>query len=276
MTAPTSTFRKVSLERLSSPEQLDQKITVVPQIGWVAVVALALLVAAALVWGILGTISIKVYGSGVLMYYGGIAGITSHDSGRVSLVHVSAGDTVAAGQTIAELDDGSVIEAEISGTISSFTIRPGNFVQVGSVVGNIVGSPDTLSSRAVIYVPLEDGKMIEPGMEVFVTPSTANRQEHGYILGRVVSISASSVTHDHMMFTLQNSQLVQRLSGGDPVMEAVIELYTDASTVSGFSWSTPRGTPFAIVPGTVCFGEIIVAYQRPIDMVIPFLRGIFA
>ena len=44
-------FRKVSLDRLSSPEELDQRLTVVSPIGWVALIAVALLISAGFIWG---------------------------------------------------------------------------------------------------------------------------------------------------------------------------------------------------------------------------------
>lgn len=44
-------FRKVSLDRLSSPEELDQRLAVTTPIGWLALVSISLLVTAALIWG---------------------------------------------------------------------------------------------------------------------------------------------------------------------------------------------------------------------------------
>jgi len=175
-----------------------------------------------------------------------------------------------------QYDERSTIIAPFSGIVSNLTIQLNDLLQPGGFVGNIVqGGLDAGSSNVILYVPLYDAVLIEEGMEVNVSPSTVNREEHGYIIGKVVSVSASSVTHEHMIATLQNPLLVQTFSGQTAVMEVEVKLLSDYSTASGFLWSTPRGAPFAISPGTISNGEIIVSYQRPIDMVIPFIRRLF-
>ena len=49
-------FRKAALERLSSPEQLDQLMQITNSKGWLALIALAIILGAALVWAIFGRI----------------------------------------------------------------------------------------------------------------------------------------------------------------------------------------------------------------------------
>src|SRR6516162_4779951 len=60
-------FRKVALERLSSPEQLDRLITLSSPIGWAALAALAALLAAVVAWGIFGGVPTRVEGAGILV-----------------------------------------------------------------------------------------------------------------------------------------------------------------------------------------------------------------
>jgi hypothetical protein len=63
-----SIFRKESLERLSSPEQLDQLMQVVSPKSWLPLASLASLMALALVWGFLGRIPITAVGKGILVH----------------------------------------------------------------------------------------------------------------------------------------------------------------------------------------------------------------
>jgi HlyD family secretion protein len=170
----------------------------------------------------------------------------------------------------------SLITAKSSGIVSGLTVQPDDFVRLGDVLGNIV-SDDTSSgsSDVVLYVSLDKGKLVEAGMDVNIYPTTVTREEHGYIIGRVVSVSASSVTQDHMMSILQNMQLVMAFSRDVAVIEVEIELLYNGATTSGYQWSTPKGAPFAIKSGTVCGGEIIVSNQRPIEKVVPFFKRLF-
>ena len=67
-----SIFRKVALDRLSSPEQLDQLLRVTDRRGWLALTAIGMLLVIAVAWGILGSVSSKVTGEGLLMRRGGM------------------------------------------------------------------------------------------------------------------------------------------------------------------------------------------------------------
>lgn len=97
----TNVFRKVSLDRLSSPEQLDQQIRVATPRGWVALGAVALLILSGGVWSVTGQISDKVTGSGILVKSGGVLEVVAAATGRVSDVSVSVGDSVTEGQVVA-------------------------------------------------------------------------------------------------------------------------------------------------------------------------------
>ena len=62
-----SLFRKASLERLSSPEQLDALMHVTQPTGWVALLAAAVILGAAILWGFVGSLPVKVVGRGILI-----------------------------------------------------------------------------------------------------------------------------------------------------------------------------------------------------------------
>jgi len=98
-------FRKVARERLSSPEQLDQIMRITSPAGWVALLALGLLLASAVVWGFKGSIPTKVEGSGILMSRGGIFSISARAAGTVQAVFFQEGNRVGAGQVVATIGE---------------------------------------------------------------------------------------------------------------------------------------------------------------------------
>ena len=53
-----SIFRQKSLDRISSPEKLDDYVKVTTPSVWIALTAIILLLAGALVWGIFGEVTI--------------------------------------------------------------------------------------------------------------------------------------------------------------------------------------------------------------------------
>lgn len=321
-------FRPEPLNRFVSPEQLEQRLTVVPPTGWLALLALAALLAAVTAWGLFGSVSEKVHGSGLLLYGDGIAGILARTSGRVTDLSVREGDFVEKGQAIARVEQGELIDrietcrqaiaeletanpedgqtgpearrellerrlelegllleleqrdtinAVYSGQILDLRIQKDAVVAEGDMVGSLIrDSKAKENTSVVLYVPMEQGKRIREGMTANVSPSTVNREEYGYIIGQVKSISEYAVTRESMLNTLYNEQMVHAFAGEDTaVMEVRIELFRSTETVSGYRWSTQDGAPTVIEAGTICQGEVWVASRRPIDLVLPFLRGLF-
>lgn len=96
-------FRKVALERLSSPEQLDQLLQVTRPRGWLALAALGLVVAAAVAWGFTGSIPTEALGEGILIRRGGVSDLVVTGQGQVEEVRVAVGDTIEKGQVVATL-----------------------------------------------------------------------------------------------------------------------------------------------------------------------------
>ena len=76
-------FRKVALDRLSSPEQLDTMVNVVTLRSWVAVVPFLVLLAMALAWSVFGTIPSKVVGRSILLQTEGLREVTTGSAGRI-------------------------------------------------------------------------------------------------------------------------------------------------------------------------------------------------
>jgi HlyD family secretion protein len=96
-------FRKVALERLSSPEQLDQLVQVTDPRGWLALTGLSALLLAALGWGIWGSIPSEARGEGILLRQGGVSDLVSAANGQVAEILVSVGDVIEKGQPVARI-----------------------------------------------------------------------------------------------------------------------------------------------------------------------------
>ncbi len=96
-------FRKVSLDRLSSPEQLDQLMKVTDARGWIILAAFAIVLGTAVLWGFLGSVSHEVPCSGMMVKSGGIFEVSALASGRITDLAVRVGDVVTEGQVVARL-----------------------------------------------------------------------------------------------------------------------------------------------------------------------------
>jgi len=106
----TSIFRKTSLERLSSPEQLDTIMRVTGAKRWLALAGMFLILGVAVIWGYAGTIDTKVGGSGVIVRTGTVLNVVTAGAGLVTGIKVNLGDQVKADQVVATVSDQEMLE----------------------------------------------------------------------------------------------------------------------------------------------------------------------
>lgn len=271
-------FRQAALERLSSPEQLDQLVRVTHPLGWLSLLALSLVLLSAVVWGVVGRLPIQVTGQGILISTGGIHDVVSPGPGQVMNVYGQAGDVIRAGQMVAEIADASQsripVSSPYSGRILELKVDSGSQVESGTPLLSVEGlNPDGLVDLvAVIYTAPAEGKKIQPGMQVQVSPSTVRREEYGFMLGKVASVGQFPATSQGMQRVLGNPELVKTLSAGGAPIEVRVELVRSTTTASGYSWSSQAGPPIGVDSGTLCNAWITLGEQRPLSLVLPILR----
>lgn len=160
----------------------------------------------------------------------------------------------------------------------------GRVVEVKVNVGDVLASTTALATVAphgvagsgelygLLYIPPTEGKQVQPGMRVEIAPSTVRREEFGYLKGEVVSIAPLPASLEGMRRQLQNDQLVRQLSGSGAPFEARVRLEKDASTPSGYAWSSSRGPVLEINAGTLFEGRVIVRRIRLLSLLAPGLE----
>lgn len=103
-------FREAALDRLSSPEQLDQVIRITTPKAWLGLGSFLILVVSAVAWGVLGEVSQKIKGRGMLIRSGGVLEVVSPVAGRVTDLPVSVGDSVREGDAVAWLAQPEMVD----------------------------------------------------------------------------------------------------------------------------------------------------------------------
>lgn len=160
--------------------------------------------------------------------------------------------------------------APTAGRITELKVFEGSVIQTGQPVASIATEGEAL--QAMLYIPTEDGKRIEVGMIVRISPSPVKKEEHGSIIGRVVEVSEFPVTRQGMLSVLQNDDLVAAYSETGAPYAARVDLIADATTPSGFRWTSGKGPDLAVTGGTTLEAEVTVREDPPFDLVIPFIR----
>jgi HlyD family secretion protein len=96
-------FRQAALDRLASPEQLDELLQVTSPRTWLALATLGGILGLSLVWGFVGSVPEHVAGQGILLRGGGVLELTPLQGGRLSDLAIQTGDVVEVGQVIARV-----------------------------------------------------------------------------------------------------------------------------------------------------------------------------
>ena len=97
-------YRQEALDRLSSPEQLDEAIVITSPGGWMALAGVVVLLATFVVWGFTASIPTRISGQGILFYGGGqIVDAIAAASGPLTHRHAELGDRVRQGDVLAEI-----------------------------------------------------------------------------------------------------------------------------------------------------------------------------
>lgn len=103
-------FRDVSLDRLSSPDELDRLLRVTDTKAWIAQIAIFAIIVMALIWGYTGRLPSTVSGQGVIVRTGGVLNVVAAGSGVVAHLKVNVGDKISAGQIVATVAQPAILE----------------------------------------------------------------------------------------------------------------------------------------------------------------------
>ena len=408
-------FRKKAIDKISSPEQLDTLIKVTSPANWLMLLAFAIVIVVAVLWGFYGRIPTKVKGTGIFLSGQSITKLQSDTSGEIISLNVKAGDVVKRGEILArikqpeleqkikllsgrvdtlkdnllrfdtlnqnslfeqvdylkqqeknlnneikdlnehkswlerrvsksktlrdkgamteieyhkvekeltdvrlqvhkaesklqdivhkraaglnsiikefiqkeneieekesqlkqlkfELNEKSTLISHTSGKILEVSVGKNQWLQQGEDILTLIHNRRTEELEAIVYFPPDVGKKIKYGMNAQVAPLVIKTSKYGYIQGIVKKVNVYPSTVKGMQNTLQNQELIKKLSAGGAPIKVLIELLPSADTVSGFKWTSSKGPSIEIQNGTICTANIIVEEEPPIGFIIPLFR----
>ncbi|NMG07813.1 NHLP bacteriocin system secretion protein [Brasilonema sp. UFV-L1] len=173
-----------------------------------------------------------------------------------------------------QLGNNSQIISQHNGRILELTVTPGQVVNAGTRLATVEVENPSNKLVGVTYFPVAEGKKIQSGMAIQITPQTIKRERFGGIVGTVTSISRFPITKEAAANEVGNSEVVEGLVSQkqEGLMQVFAELQTD-STFSGYKWSSSTGPRLKISPGTTTVVRVKVDERAPITFVLPILRS---
>ena len=301
-------FSEEALEKLRSPERLDMMLPVTTSIGWMSLAAIGLLLFSIFLWSIFGAFTVKADGMGLILDSAGLVNISHIVGGKVEDVFVKNGDPVKRGDLIARVtqatqsaetrmakygmglaqDDRSAMErayqygakreqqsvaeniySDYDGIVDDVMAGRGSILEAGRPICTIRLTQNREELTGVLYIPVNKGKRVEPGMEIQLAPNGVDISQSGSLIGIVRSVSQYPVSAQVVERGLGNAQLAQWIqqTQNSALMEVKFDLVKDERSESGYLWTSVVGEHKPVTAGSFVTGTIVIERRPPIERV---------
>lgn len=261
-------YRKASLERISSPEQLDKALVVTSPMSWLALGGVTLIILVTLIWSVFGTIPVTVTTKGMVSSLVGSNAVYSGEAGKVVSVRVRPGDELHLGDAVLTYKNSAnevkTIFSDQVGTVAEIVAAKDASLVPGSEVVRV--TPKAQAPQIVVcYVPLAQAKKIERGMKVNVSLDSLDSSSYGNMVARAVNIDAYAASTNGMSSVIgSGNYLDSTFTNGGPVVAVACELYPD-DTKSGYYWSNAKGAKVEVTNGSLVTAKIVTEEVAPIS-----------
>ncbi len=301
-------FSQEALDKLRSPEKLDTMLPITTPVSWMALIAVLVLLFAVVLWSIYGAFTVKAEGMGLIMDSAGLMNVSHTSTGKIAQLYVRPGMTIKKGDLIAHMEQAQQsadtrmaqygmglassdkdamgrayqydakryqqdvaedVYSDYEGIVDEVMVDVGSMISAGTPICSVRMTQNREDMTGLLYIPLDKGKRVEPGMTIQLAPNGADISQTGSLIGVVRSISQYPMTINGIQQHLGNAQLAQWIlqAQNSSVMEVVFDLVKDSNDKSGYLWTSKVGEHKPITPGSFCTGSIIIERKPPIEKV---------
>ena len=244
-------------QKLQSPDQIGKTLRITALPTYLLALTAILLLGAFFVWGFLGSVSDKVYYSGVVFPQEGTTDVSLPNRGMVRTLFVHSGDHVSKGQSVALIsveDSYSILTSTVEGTVINAKVDNEPFEAFEPIISVVSGNQgQTQRSMLIAYIDNAGQRDLREGMPAQVWPEDEKRDEIGYVKGRVVRIDRYPVSASEVRQTLKNEEMASRLlSSGEMMYQVQIELLPSPKDPSQYDWSFGQPEDVNMNVGTYC------------------------
>jgi pyruvate/2-oxoglutarate dehydrogenase complex dihydrolipoamide acyltransferase (E2) component len=266
-------FRQQALDKLRSPEDLELPARLARPQGWLVLSVTLVVMAAASVWAVTGSVVTTVGAPAVLSHGQGSYVLQSPVTGQVSEVLVEEGDRLDAEApvlTVRTAEGDVAVRTVEAGRVTALAVNVGAVLRTGADVAAVEKAADADAPLyATVYVPAGEASEVRAGDRVDLTVQTAPASRYGVLRGEVRSVERQAQSARRIASFLGDARLAERLSEDGAPVAVTVELSRSSSTESGYAWSTEDGPPFRLDSMTQATASVRVADQHPVDWLLP-------
>lgn len=197
-----SIFRQAPLEKMTSPDDLDEMLQVNTLKMWMVLAALFFVLAGFAIWLFQGSITQRVNGTGIIVGYGLARQVIMPQSGQVDSIFCLSGDTIPEGIRLfgfknLENQVYQVVKAPDTIIIAGIHLQESDFASLGDKVLEYIGLSSSCRNKPEVRFLLDEQSLtlVQPGMQVTVYPgSVKGIQGSGVLTGAVANVSGVPIS----------------------------------------------------------------------------------
>ncbi len=265
-------FRQNALDNLNSLDEIYPALQVINPSEWLWMIFAALILVCILLWGLFGTITLSVDTNGMILPEEKLIAVETLFSQALKDRNekiVLLEDLYNKKKKMFEnhyvtLEDLLKTKSELIAAKEELSSPNGNaYSPLTNLLSNTEMNSSNTQLDALVFADRTHGKKIVVGMNAYVLSNDISQYAHGYIVGKVISISAYPISKQLVYSYLGNMNLVDDFFMGGAPFVVKIRLQRDKSTDSGLAWTTKRGSSYRIEPGTMVSAKIIYKKSSP-------------
>jgi HlyD family secretion protein len=173
----------------------------------------------------------------------------------------------------AQLREETRILSPYRGRVLQVIAGEGQVIEGGGRLGVLeIEDPDA-PLVSVTCFSIKDGKRVEAGMPLLVSPDSVERTRFGSVVGRVTEVGRFPVTSQEVTKIIGNEELARSLVPPEGSILVYGELERDPLLPLGYRWTSAGGPDLELTTGTTTSADVIVERRRPISFVFPILQA---
>ncbi|GEM_PF-4716955 len=155
-----------------------------------------------------------------------------------------------------------------SGTVRRVHAAPGEWLHAGDTLLTVESGEESSRPYAVVYVPQQQARALQPGMEARVWPGGDRTSGSGAIIGAVEAVGTVPVDVEAVSRYVQSREMAAKLAGEGLMVEVRVLLQRDSAQPSGLAFTSPRSADQLVLEsGMPCTVEFLTGWVRPIQWI---------
>ena len=256
-------FNKEALEALDDHSEAEEMARVASPKVRTVIAAMVAMMVVVVYWCIFGTINYKVNAQGVVFPFGEATPVTVPYDGTVSRTVITPGTAVTYGTGIVEIHNvlsTSTVTAPRDGVVIS-ALPIGTQFKAGEPVAWLLPQTQQMAGREMLcYGTYNDMRKLKTGQQVQATPANMERENWGYIYGKVVGIEQYPTTRKEIINRVKLDPLAAFIQDGQAIYEVRVVFDTQDD---GLVWSREKRRNVAVGNGALCNIQVITE-KKPV------------